>query len=133
MQQAVDAFLDLDERAVVGEVADLALDDGVGRVLLGHARPGVGLDLLHAEADFLLVLVDVQDDDLDLVAEVDQLGRMVDPPGPAHLADVHQALDARLELHERAVVDDVDHLALDPRADRVALLDPAPTGSRSAA
>jgi hypothetical protein len=35
VQQAVDARLDLDERAVVGEVADLALDDGAGRVLLG--------------------------------------------------------------------------------------------------
>ena len=66
VQQAVDAFLDLDERAVVGQVADLALDDRAGRVLLGHQRPGVDLGLLHAEADFLLVLVDLQDDDLDL-------------------------------------------------------------------
>ena len=67
MQQAVDAFFDLDERAVVGDVADLALDHRAGRVLLGHALPGVLLDLLHAEADFLLVLVDLQDLDLDLL------------------------------------------------------------------
>jgi hypothetical protein len=35
VEQAVDAGLDLDERAVVGEVADLALDDRAGGVLLG--------------------------------------------------------------------------------------------------
>jgi hypothetical protein len=66
VQQAVDAFLDLDEGAVVGEVADGALDDGARRVLLGDGGPGVDLGLLHAERDFLLVLVDVEDDDLDL-------------------------------------------------------------------
>ena len=52
VQQAVDAFFDLDERAVVGDVADLALDHRAGRIFLGHAFPGVLLDLLHAEARF---------------------------------------------------------------------------------
>ena len=112
MQQAVDAFLDLDEGAVVGQVADLAGDDRAGRVLLGDQGPGVGLGLLHAQADFLLVLVDLQDDDVDLVADVDHLAGVVDAPGPGHLGDVHQALDAFLQLHERAVGHDVDHLPL---------------------
>ena len=31
VQETVDAFFDFDERAVVGEVADLAGDDGAGR------------------------------------------------------------------------------------------------------
>ena len=52
MQQAVDAFFDLDERAVVGDVADFALDDRAGRILLGHALPRILLDLLHAQARF---------------------------------------------------------------------------------
>ena len=72
MQQAVDAFFDLDERAVVGDVADLALDHGARRVLLGHLLPGILLDLLHAEADLLLVLVDLEDLDLDLLAGCDE-------------------------------------------------------------
>ncbi len=42
-----------------------------------------------------------------------QLGRVLDPLGPAHLGDVDQALDALLELDEGAVVGEADHLALD--------------------
>ena len=41
---------------------------GAGGVLLGDQLPGVHLGLLDAEADLLLVLVDVEHDDLDLVA-----------------------------------------------------------------
>src|SRR5205823_454491 len=37
----------------------------------------------------------------------------------AHLANVHQALDARLEFDEGAVAHDVDDLARVPAADRV--------------
>ncbi len=70
VQKAVDAFLDLDERAVVGEVADRPFDHGARRVLAGDLIPRVGLGLLHAQGDFLLLLVDAQDDDLDLVADV---------------------------------------------------------------
>ena len=70
VQQAVDAFLDLDEGAVVGQVADHAGDDRAGRIALGHLVPGIGLDLLHAQRDFLLLLVDVQHLHFDLVADL---------------------------------------------------------------
>ena len=49
VDQAVDVFLDLDERAELGEVADLALDARADRVLLGQLVPRVALDLLEAE------------------------------------------------------------------------------------
>ncbi len=75
-------------------------------------------------------LVDPQDDDLDLVADVDQLAGVVDPLGPAHLGDVDQALDPLLELDEGAVAHDVDDLARDPGADRVLLLDVFPRAGR---
>ena len=123
VQEAVDALLDLDERAVVREVADDALDDRAGRVLLGDGGPGVDLGLLHAERDFLLVLVDVEHHDLNLVGHVDHLGGVVDPAGPTHLGDVDEALDAGLELHEGAVVHDVDDFALHAGADGIALGD----------
>ena len=113
MQQAVDALLDLDERAVGREVAHRALDDRAERVVLLDQVPGVRLGLLHAERDLLLLLVDLEHDDLDLVAELDQLARVVDAPRPGHLGDVHEALDAVLELHEGAVGHDVDDLARD--------------------
>ena len=91
---------DLDEARVVGDVADLALDHGARRVLLGHALPGVLLDLLHPEGDLLLVLVDLQDLHQHLLLRRHHLRRVVDPLGPGHLRDVHQPLDALFELHE---------------------------------
>ena len=69
VEQTVDARLDLDERAVVGEVPDRAFDDRAGGVLLGDEFPGVDLDLLHAQGDLELLLVDVKDDDFDLVTD----------------------------------------------------------------
>src|SRR5690349_20975623 len=45
---------------------------------------------------------------------------------PAHLADVHQAFDARLELDECAVIGDRNHLARNTRADRILLRDVLP-------
>ena len=99
----------------------------------GDLVPGVGLGLLHAQGDFLLVLVDVQDLDLDLVADVDQLAGVVDALGPAHLGDVDQALDALLELDEGAVAHDVDDLAGEPGADRVLALDVLPRAGASSA
>src|SRR5262249_28592458 len=103
VQEAVDAFLDLDESAVVGQVANDAGDNGVGWVAFGDLVPGVGLDLLHAQRDFLFLLVDVQDLDLDLVAYLHQFVGVVDPFGPGHLRDMHQALDAWLQLDEGTV------------------------------
>src|SRR5581483_4818712 len=119
VQEAVDAFLDLDEGTVIGQVAHHARDHGARRIALGHLVPGIGLHLLHAQRDFLLVLVDVEDLHLDLVADGDQLAGMVDAFGPAHLGDVHQAFQAELELDEGAVAHDVDDLAGVAAADGV--------------
>ena len=89
------------------------------RVLLDELLPGVALDLLQAEADAVRLLVDVEHLALDLLADGQHLGRVLDLLGPGHLGDVDQALDALLELDERAVVGEAHDLALDARADRV--------------
>ena len=109
VQQAVDALFDLDEGAVVGEVADRALDHGARRIAVGHAVPGILLGLLHAQGDLALLLVDLQHDDFDLVVDLHQFAGMADAAGPGHLADVHQALDALFQLDEGAVAHHVDH------------------------
>ena len=129
VQQAVDALLQLDERAVVGEVADLAADDRARRVVLRHHVPRVDLGLLHAERDRLLFGVDLEHHDLDLLALADDLVRVVDALGPRHLGDVHQTFDAVLELDERAVAHEVDDLAVDALADRVLVRDVVPRRS----
>ena len=111
VQQAVDPFLDLDEGPVIGQVADLTLDDRSRRILVLDQRPGVDLGLLHAQADLLLALVDVQHHHFDLVADLNHLARVVDPLGPGHLADVDQALDSVFKLDKGPVVHDVDRRA----------------------
>jgi hypothetical protein len=79
--------------------------------------PRVFLQLLHAEADALRVLVDLDHLHLDGLADVQDLGRVVDAP-PGHVGDVQQAVDAA-EVHERAVIGDV----LDHAVDDVALIE----------
>src|SRR3990172_8229184 len=126
VQEAVHPRLQLDERAEVGQVAHLADDAGAGPVALLDRLPGVGLDLLHAERDPLGRAVDVEHDHLDLVADVDQLRGVPDPARPRHLGDVHEALDAGLELDEGPVVGKAHHPAARARAGRVGLLHALP-------
>ena len=130
VQQTIDAFLDLDEGAVVGEVAHPATNDRADRVLVLDQVPRVVLDLLHAEGDLLLLRVDVEDDDVDHVTRVHHLVRMVDAARPRHLGDVHETLDALFELHEGAVGHHVHDLALDLHARLVAVLDALPRRRR---
>ena len=70
--------------------------------------------------------VDLEDLHLDLLAGGDDLAGMDVLLGPAHLGDVDQAFDARLQLHERAVVGDVGDRALEAGADRILGLDAGP-------
>src|SRR5579872_4413744 len=121
VDQAVDAVLDLDERAELGQVADLARDRRADRVLLGQLVPRIALDLLQAERNPARAGIDAEHHRLDGVADVEDLRRVLDALAPRHLADVDQAFDARLEFDERAVVGEAHDLAGEPRADRVAL------------
>src|SRR3954469_18947920 len=121
VDQAVDLLLDFDERAELGEVADLALDLRADRILVGQVVPRVGLDLLEAERNPPRRAVDAEHHRVDRVADVEQLRRVLDALAPRHLADVDQPFDAGFELDERAVVGQADDLAAHPRADRVAL------------
>ncbi len=56
---------------------------------------------------------------------------MADPLGPAHLADVHEALDAVFELHEGAVAHHVDDRAHADRAHRILVGDLGPRAGRA--
>src|SRR5581483_513648 len=105
VDQPLEAALDLDERAVVGEAHDLALDPGADRHPLRHGRPRVRHDLLHAERDALALRVVLEDDHLDAVADVQDLGGMPDAP-PRHVGHVEEPVDAA-EVHEGPVVGDV--------------------------
>ena len=126
VEQAVDAILDFDESSVVRQVPHLSADLSADGVFPLDLRPGVHADLLHAEGDFLLLLLDLEHDDLDLVADRDDLVRMTDPLGPGHLGDMNETFDAILQLDEGAVGQHVHHLACDPGTDGVLGLNVGP-------
>src|SRR5256714_4686228 len=119
VNQAVDAGLDLHERAERGQVPPLPLDPLADGILLRQRHPGVLFRLLHAERDLLFRLVDLQYHGFNRLADRHDLRWVAHVARPAHLGDVDQALDPRLKLDERAVVRDRDDLALHARAHRV--------------
>src|SRR5688572_17309088 len=116
MDQAVDVVFDLDERAKLGQVADLALDAGADRVLLGQLVPRVALDLLEAQRNAAGRRIDAEHLRFHGVADVQDLRRVLDALAPRHFADMDQPFDARFELDERAVVGEAHDLAADAHA-----------------
>ena len=114
VHEAFDAFLDLDEAAVVGNVRDLAEQPRARRIAARDVLPRIGAELLEAEADALTLAVELEDAHFDLVADVDDFRRMLDAL-PRHVGDVQQAVDAA-EVDERAVIGEVLDDALDDRA-----------------
>src|SRR5580692_12937646 len=115
VDQAFDARLQFDERAVVGDVGDAAGKARVERIFRLDALPRIVQQLLHAERDAVGLVVDLDDLDLDGLADGQDFGRVIDP-APGDIGDVEQAVDAA-EVDERTVIGDVldhavDYLAL---------------------
>ena len=73
VDQAFDARLEFDKGAIRHEVDDPAFDAGADRILLFDGVPGVGQLLLKAQADALLFAVDVQDNDINVLADFENL------------------------------------------------------------
>src|ERR1043166_952513 len=114
VDEALDAGLEFHERAVVRDVGDAPLVAGADGILRLDALPRVVEQLLHAERDAVGLVVDLDDLDLHLLADVEHLGRMVDA-APRDIGDVQQPVDAA-EIDERTVVGDVLHHAVDDLA-----------------
>jgi hypothetical protein len=91
------------------------------------------LALLDPERDAAALLVDIQHHDLDLVAELHDLGRMDVLVGPVHLGDVHQTFDALFDLREAAVIGEVGDLGQDAAAFGIAAGDVRPRDRRPSA
>ena len=105
VDESLDSLLDLHEGAVGHEVRDLSADLLTDREALLDAVPGIGLELLEAEADAFLVLVDLEDDDGEAVAGLDCLARMGEA-GPGHVGDVEESVDT-IEIEECPEIGDV--------------------------
>ncbi len=68
MQEAINSIFELDKGSVVGEIPNNTLDNRSDREFFSNEIPGVLLDLLHAERDLLLLLLDLEDNHLCLIA-----------------------------------------------------------------
>src|SRR5690606_1098226 len=126
VHQAVDVARQADEDAEVGDRLDLTGDLVATVEVLGELLPRVALALLEAEGDAATLFVDIQHHDLDFLAGLHDLRRIDVLVRPVHLRDVHQALDAILDLDERAVVGNVRDLAEHAGVRRIAAGDVLP-------
>src|SRR3984957_16472114 len=111
VDQAFDARLQFDERAVVGDVGDAAGEPRIERILGLDALPRIVQELLHAERDAVGFVIDLDDLHLHRLADGQNLGRVIDP-APGDIGDVQQAVDAA-EIDERTVIGDVLDDAVD--------------------
>ena len=104
VDQSFDARRHADERAERHELRDLPLDDLAGLVPPLELLPGVLLRRLERQRHALALEVDIEDLDLDLLADGDDLAGMIHVL-PRQLGDVHEPVHAA-QVDERAEVDD---------------------------
>ena len=137
VDQALDAVVDADEGAERHQLGHPARDQLADLVGAGELAPRVLLGRLERQRDPLALQVDVQDLDLDLLADLDHLGGVVDVL-PGQLGHVHQAVHPA-QVHEGPEVDDAGDDALAdlalaqgvqerPAGGRLGLLQPGPAG-----
>src|SRR5262249_17390242 len=84
------------------------------RILRLDALPRIIKELLHAERDAVRFVIDLDDLDLHLLADIEHLGWVIDT-APGNVGDVQQPVDAA-EIDEGAIVRDVFHDAVDDLA-----------------
>src|SRR5262249_19722594 len=121
VDEALDAFLDLHEYPEIRHRADLAVDPRVQRVALRDRVPWIGAELLDPEADPFIFRIDSAPDRLDLVALLHHFRRRAYVLCSRQIGNMQHAVDALLDLDERAEVRDRLDLAFDVSADRMLL------------
>src|SRR4029077_14402799 len=114
VDQAFDTGFEFDERAIVGDIGDAALETRADWIFRLDPLPWIVEQLFHAERDAVRLVIDLDDLHLHLLANIEHFGRMIDPP-PGDIGDVQQPIDAA-EINERAVVSDVLDHAVDDLA-----------------
>ena len=124
--EALDVLAQSDNGALVGHLGNRTLVDALNRELSLEAVPGVLLQLLVAQREATVLLVDLEYDHVDVGTDLRELTRVLHLLGPAQIRDVDQAVDALLDLDEYAEVREVAHLGRALRADGVLGLDVLP-------
>src|ERR1035437_3483772 len=110
MHQAFDALLQFDESAEIGDARHATLDALAYLVLVGDQVPGVRLELLEPERNAFLAGIDLEDARLHLVADLEDVGGLVDA-APGDVGHMQQGIDAA-DIDEGAVIGQAAHRAL---------------------
>src|SRR5262249_31491826 len=118
VDQAFDAFFDLNERTKVGELGHAAIDRLALAIAGFDGFPRIAFELLDAERELLVGFVNAEDDSTDLVRFLEPLGRMPELLGPCDVADVDEAVDADADIDEHAEIGDRLDFTFHDRADR---------------
>ena len=71
MDETVNTFFELNKRTKISDIADAAVNLGADRITKVDRRPGVFLELLHAEADAAFNGVNAQDLDLNFITAIE--------------------------------------------------------------
>ena len=104
MQQAFNAFRDLDKRSEVGSLLHRSRYDRADRMIRLKAFPGIAQGLLQAQCGTALAGVQFEDDGLDFFANGEYVAGMMNPARPGHFGDVNQAFGAGEQFDESAEV-----------------------------
>ena len=104
VHQTLDASAQGDESTERNDLGNRAISDGANGELLDELHPRILGGLLQAQRDALAGQVNVQNLDFDFLANLDNLGRMVDVV-PRKLGDVNQTVNAA-QVNEGAKVND---------------------------
>ena len=114
MHETFDTGFDFNEGTVIGDVRDLAEEAGALRVAAGDADPRIFAELLEAEGNAALFLVELENLGGDFLTNLNDFARVADA-APGEVGDVEQAVNAA-QINERTVVGDVLDDALDDGA-----------------
>src|SRR5258705_2005 len=77
VHQAFDAGFEFDERAVIDNANDLAFELATSWIFLRGANPGIRRELFQPQRDALLFLVELQNDDVEFLVRLYDVGRML--------------------------------------------------------
>ena len=105
MDQALNAGLKLHECTVIGDVRYPAGIFGVARIFRAHAFPRISFKLLHAERNTLGLRVEANNLNLDALADLQGVSRVVDA-APRNVGDMQQSIDTT-QVNECTVVGDI--------------------------
>ncbi len=114
VHQAFDAGLQLDKRAVVGNIGHLAEQAGLGRIAACHTQPRVITHLFETQADTVFLCIKLEYLGCELLTGMHHF-RGVTHTAPRHVGDVQQPVDAP-QIHKCAVFGDVLDHTIDDRA-----------------